>query len=148
MNLIQALTEDMKESMRAGDAERTAVVRMLRGSLKNEEIKLGHALSEEEGLKVLQREAKQRRDAAAQYREADRPELAEGEERELAQIERYLPQPLSNEELDALISQVIAETGADSISQMGRVVGETMKRAGVRAEGARVSAAVRARLGS
>ncbi len=146
MPLLDTLTQDLKNSMLAGDTERTALIRLLRSALKNEEIKLGRPLGEDEALKVLQREAKQRRDSAEQYRQAGRPELAEAEDAERTRIEGYLPQPLSEEELGTLIDQVVEQTGAGDISQMGRVVGEVMKRAGARVEGARVSAAVKGRL--
>jgi uncharacterized protein YqeY len=148
VTINEQLTEDMKASMREGQADRTGVLRLLRGSLKNEEIKVGHPLDEAEMLKVLQREAKQRRDSIAAYREAGREELAAREEAELAVIGEYLPQAMSEDELAKVVDEVIAETGASSAAQMGAVIGGVMKRVGARAEGGTVSRLARERLGA
>jgi uncharacterized protein len=146
VTINEQLTEDMKASMKAGQADRTGVLRLIRGALKNEEIKVGHPLDEAEVLKVLQREAKQRRDSIAAYRYANRPELAEHEEAELAVISEYLPEAMSDEELAQVVDEVIAETGATTPAQMGAVIGGVMKRVGARADGGTVSRLVRERL--
>jgi uncharacterized protein YqeY len=146
VTINEQLTEDMKASMKAGQADRTGVLRLIRGALKNEEIKVGHPLDEAEVLKVLQREAKQRRDSIAAYRDANRPELAEHEEAELAVISEYLPEAMSDEELAQVVDEVIAETGATTPAQMGAVIGGVMKRVGARADGGTVSRLVRERL--
>jgi uncharacterized protein YqeY len=136
----------MKASMKAGDAQRTGVLRLMRGALKNEEIKLGHALDEPEAMKVVQREAKQRRDSIAAYREAGREDLAAREEAELAVVQGYLPEALSDAELAQVVDEVIAETGASQPAQMGAVIGGVMKRVGARADGGVVSRLVREKL--
>ena len=146
LGITDKLTEDMKASMKSGDAERTGVLRLLRGALKNEEIKVGHTLDEDEVLKVLQREAKQRRDSIEAYRSADREDLAAKEEVELAVVLGYLPQALSDDELAQIVDEVIAETGATEVKQMGAVIGGVMKRVGARAEGGTVSRLVREKL--
>jgi uncharacterized protein len=146
VTINEQLTEDMNASMKAGQADRTGVLRLIRGALKNEEIKVGHPLDEAEVLKVLQREAKQRRDSIAAYRDANRPELAEHEEAELAVISEYLPEAMSDEELAQVVDEVIAETGATTPAQMGAVIGGVMKRVGARADGGTVSRLVRERL--
>ncbi|MDB5178093.1 MAG: Glutamyl-tRNA(Gln) amidotransferase subunit [Patescibacteria group bacterium] len=146
MGITEQLTEAMKTSMKAGDAERTSVVRLLRGALKNEEIKVGHVLEEAEALKVLQREAKQRRDSIEAYRSAGRDDLADKEEAELVVIAGYLPEAMSDEELAKVVDEVIAETGATDAKQMGAVIGGVMKRVGARAEGGAVSRLVREKL--
>jgi uncharacterized protein YqeY len=143
----QRLTEDMKISMKAGEAERTGVLRLLRGAIKNEEIKIGHPLDESEALKVLQKEAKQRRDSIAAYESAGRADLKLVEQAELGIIEGYLPDAMSEAELKTIIEAVISELGSVDAQQMGQVIGAVMKRAGARADGALVSRLVRERLG-
>jgi uncharacterized protein YqeY len=146
MTIAERLTEDMKTSMREAQADRTGTLRLLRSALKYEEIKLGHALSDDEVLKVLQREAKQRRDAKEQYEGANRPELAAKEAAELVIIAEYLPQAMTDRELAVVVDEVIAETGARTPAQMGMVIGGVMKRVGARAEGGAVSKLVKEKL--
>ena len=146
MTISEQLTEDMKTSMKAGEADRTAVLRLLRGAMKNEEIKTQQPLSEPEMLKVLQREAKQRRDSIEAYRVAGRQDLREQEERELAVIATYLPEAMSEAELKQIVDAVMTETGAASPAAMGMVIGKVMAQVGARAEGGVVSRLVRERL--
>lgn len=146
MTLSEQLTEDMKSSMKAGEVDRTNTLRLLRGALKNEEIKGGHALDEAEALKVLQREAKQRRDSIDAYTSAKRDDLAAHEQMELDIIAGYLPQAMSDEELAKVVDEVVAELGATEVKQMGAVIGAVMKRVGARAEGGAVSRIVREKL--
>lgn len=146
MTIQEQLLDDMKVSMKAGDSERTGVLRLLRSALKNEEIKVGHELDEAEGLKLLQREAKQRRDSIEAYKAASRDDLREIEEMELAIIGTYLPQPMSEDEVKAVVDEVVTELGASSPAQMGQVIGVVMARVGAKAEGGLVSRLVRARL--
>ena len=148
MNIQQTLTEDMKNSMKAGEADRTGVLRLLRGAIKNEEIKTGHPLAQDEALKVLQREAKQRRDSIAAYDAAGRADLKQVEQNELGIIEAYLPDAMSEADLKDVIESVVAELGTTDKQQMGQVIGAVMKRAGARAEGGLVSRLVRERLGA
>lgn len=143
MTIAEQLTQDMKDSMKAGDSDRTGVLRLLRGALKNEEIKLGHPLEEAEVLKVLQREAKQRRDSITAYREASREDLLAIEEAELTVVQAYLPQALSEAEINVIVAEVMAEMGASGPSAMGAVIGGVMKRVGAQAEGGIVSRLVR-----
>ena len=146
MTIAENLTEDMKASMKAGNSERTGVLRLLRGAIKNEEIKSGHALDEAEALKVIAREAKQRRDSIAAYQEANRADLAEIEESELKVIGEYLPTALSEAELSKIVDEVIAEVGATGMQQMGAVIGGVIKRVGTRADGGAVSKLVKEKL--
>ncbi len=148
MTIAERLTDDMKSSMRAGDTRTTGVLRLLRAAMKNEEIKLGHELSEDEAMKILQREAKQRRDSIEQYNAGGRPELAAGEEAELVIVNAYLPQPMSQDDLAKVVDEVIAAQGATSPAQMGTVIGGVMSRVGAAAEGGAVSKIVRERLGA
>jgi uncharacterized protein YqeY len=136
----------MKASLKAGDQERTGVIRLLRGAMKNEEIKTGHALSEDEALKVLQREAKQRRDSIEAFQAAGRTDLADKERTELAIVSEYLPQAMSEAELAKVVDEVVAEIGASGMAQMGQVMGAVMKRVGAQADGATVSRLVKEKL--
>ena len=146
MALPTQIDQDLATSMKEGVVARTAVLRLVKSSLKNEQIKLGHELSEAEALKVLQREAKQRKDSIEQYRAGNRADLAESEQHELTIIEAYLPQQMSPDELEQLVDSVIAETNATGVAQMGAVIGAVLARAKGRADGAAVSQLVRQKL--
>lgn len=146
MGLAEQLTEDMKTSMKAGTADRTGVLRLIRGSVKNEEIKLGHPLTEDEILKVLSKEAKQRQDSISAYSAAGRDDLVKQEEMELGVIKEYLPEALGEAELEKLVDEAIKETGAADMKQMGAVIGAVMKKAGASADGGAVSKIVREKL--
>src|SRR6266700_2210071 len=123
VSIAEQLTEDMKASMRAGNAEKTRTLRLLKSSMKYEEIKVGHQLTDEESLKLLQREAKQRKDSITAYEVAGRRELAAGENSELTIIQGYLPQALSEDELKQIVDEVVSEVGATDMKQMGAVIG-------------------------
>lgn len=146
MGISEQLTEDMKSSMKAGTADRTGVLRLLRGSIKNEEIKIGHELSDEEVLKVLTKEAKQRQDSIEAYSAANRTDLVKQEEMELGVIKEYLPEALSESELESMVEEAIKQTGASDMKQMGAVIGVVMKKSGARADGGAVSKLVREKL--
>jgi len=146
MTISEQLTADLATSMKAGDATRTGVLRLLRGSMKNEEIKVGHPLDQPESLKVLQREAKQRKDSIEQYEAASRLDLADIEKGELTIIQSYLPTAMSSAELEKVVEEVIAQLGATDAKQMGAVIGAVMARVGATAEGGSVSQLVRAKL--
>jgi uncharacterized protein len=146
VSIAEQLTEDMKASMKAGNADRTNVLRLLRGALKNEEIKVGHSLGDDEVLKVLQRESKQRKDSIEAYTQAGRTDLVDKEEAEQKIIQEYLPEALSEADVAKIVDEVIAETGATDMKQMGAVIGGVMKRVGAAAEGGLVSKLVREKL--
>lgn len=142
----QQIDQDLTASMKEGVVARTSVLRLLKASMQNEQIKLGHELSEAEVVKVLQREAKQRRDSIEQYRSGGRDDLADSEQHELDVIQAYLPDQMPEEELAGVVDAVITELGAEGLSQMGVVIGAVMKRVNGRADGAAVSQLVRTRL--
>jgi uncharacterized protein YqeY len=146
VSISEQLTADMATSMKAGTTERTGVVRLLRSSLKNEEIKVGHLLGDDEVLKVLQREAKQRRDSIEAFTSAGRTKLAATESTELAIITGYLPQPMTETEITKVVDQVIASQNASDMKAMGAVIGAVMSEVGARAEGGVVSRIVKSRL--
>jgi uncharacterized protein len=136
----------MEASMKAGDTARTGTLRLLRGAVKNEEIKIGHPLDESEVLKVLGREAKQRRDSVEAYQQGGRDDLVDKEKAELAVIGEYLPAAMSEEELGRLVDEVAGELGATDMKQMGAVIGAVMGKVGGRADGGAVAQLVRKRL--
>ena len=145
--MLQQLTDDMKAAMKAGDKLKLSSIRMLRAAIKNKEIEIGHALSEAEALDVAGKIVKQRLDAAHQYDEAGRDELRDKELAEAAIFQAYLPEPLSDEALTALIDQAIADTGASSMRDMGKVMGIVKAKAEGRADMGKLSGIVKARLG-
>ena len=146
MAIAEQLVTDISASMKSGDSARTSTLRLLRSAIKNEEIKIGHELAEEEVMKVLMREAKQRRDSIAAYEEAGRTELVAEEKAELEIISTYLPQPLSEDELKSIVEAKIAELGATDIKMMGAVIAAVMKETAGKAEGSEVSRLVKTAL--
>jgi len=141
--LIERITEDMKRAMKAGDKPRLAAIRMLRAAIKDREIELGHALSDAEVEAVLTRLLKQRRDAAAQYAEAGRDDLAAAERAEAELIQSYLPEPMGDDELRALIERIVADTAATGLRDMGKVMAELKARADARVDMSRAAAIAR-----
>ncbi|HWJ27653.1 MAG TPA: GatB/YqeY domain-containing protein [Flavisolibacter sp.] len=145
MSLEQKIMAEMKEAMKAKDE---ATLRGLR-AIKAEIIKAktepgaGGEVSEEKEVSMLQKMMKQRRDSLEIYQQQNRPDLAQKEQEEMAVIERFLPKQLSEEELKAELRQVIAETGASSPADMGKVMGVATKKLAGRADGKAISAAVK-----
>ena len=146
MSFQSQLDQDLTTSMKEGIVARTAVLRLLKTSLKNEQIKQGAELTDEQALKVVQREAKQRRDSIDQYTKGGRDDLAASEQAELEIIQTFLPEQMGEVELAGIVDSVIAETGATSAAQMGVVIGAVMKLVAGKADGAAVSALVRQKL--
>ena len=144
--ILNQLKSDMKEAMKAKEAERLSTIRMLISALNNEKISAQRDLTDEDAITVLSREAKKRRDAAAQYRDGDRIELAEKEERELVTVEAYLPAQLSDAEVEAIVAEVIASTGAASKADMGKVMGPVMAKVKGQCDGKRVKDIVMSKL--
>ena len=119
------------------------MLRLLITAMKNEQIKLGTELSDEQALKVLATQAKQRKDSITAYQAADRQDLADNEAAELPIIEAYLPAQMSDEDLEAVVAATIAQVGATSPADMGKVMGATMGKVQGKADGGRVSATVK-----
>lgn len=141
--LRDRLETDLKAALRAGDTIARDTIRFTLAALKNAEIEKGGPLTPAEELALLQREAKRRMESIEQFRAGNRQDLVEREEAQLAVLRRYLPAPLSDEELATLVADVIAETGAQGIKDMGKVMPVVMERVAGRADGRRVSAVVR-----
>ena len=148
--LKATLQRDLTTAMRAQDKVRAGTLRMTLSAVTTEEVagKQARALSDDEVLRVITKEAKKRREAAEAYTGANRPELAAQEEAELEVLEAYLPAQLSDEELDELARVAVSETGATDMRGMGGVMKVLQPRVAGRAEGGRVAAAVRQALGA
>ncbi len=143
VTLLSTLNADMKTAMKAKDKERLAVIRMLKASLQNEEIKVGHELNADEELTILSREMKQRRDSLAEFEKAGREDLSEKVKIEIAIVEKYLPAQLSDEEIRQIVAQAIADTNATSPSEFGKVMGAVMPKVKGKADGNQVNAIVK-----
>ena len=146
MTIFERLTEDMKTAMKAGDKERLSTIRLLRGQLKNAMIDKKDDLSEEEEIAILSNAAKKRRESIEAYGKAGRDDLVEKEKKELEVIQSYLPQPLSPEELEEIVDQAIAEANAQTMKDMGRVMGLIMPKVKGRADGKHINEMVRSKL--
>lgn len=146
MALKEQLTEDMKSALRAGDRERLSVLRMLLSAVKQKEIDERIDLDDDGVLAVIEKMIKQRRDSEKQYRDAGRAELADAEAAEIVVLESYLPEPLAETELTALIDAAVAETGAESMRDMGKVMGILKPQVQGRADMGAVSAQVKEKL--
>src|SRR5882762_1898855 len=147
MSLKEQIIGDMTASMKAKDAARTSTLRLLKSAISYREIEKGGELDEEELLKLLRSQVKQRRDSVEQYGKGGRQDLVDKELAEIAVIEGYLPQAASPEEIDKAVAEAIAETGATSMREMGAVMKAVMPRlAGKNADGRAVSEAVKAKL--
>jgi uncharacterized protein len=146
MTLIQRMEGELKEAMLARDTDRRDALRLLLNSLKAAEKELQRPLSEEEELQVLQRERKRRLEAAGAFRGGGCDEQAEAEERELAVLREFMPEPLSEEELEEIVDDAIAENGATSMRDFGRVMADVMPQISGRADGSVVSQLVKEKL--
>lgn len=148
MPLKDRISDDVKQAMRAGDKPRLTTLRMITAAIKQREVDERVEVDEAGVLAIVEKMIKQRRESAEQYRAGNRPELAEAEDSEIEILQSYLPEPLSEAELDQVIDQAIAEVGASDVSAMGQVMGLVKARVQGRAEMREVSGRVRARLAS
>jgi hypothetical protein len=146
MSLIARIEEELAEARRERDTERRDALSLILSNLRSAEKELQRELNDQEELQVLQRERKKRVEAAEAFRDGGNEERAEGEERELAVIEEFMPEPLSEEELETIIDDAIAECGATSIRDLGRVMADVMPQVAGRADGSAVSQLVREKL--
>lgn len=138
MRLTEQIRADLTDAMKAQQKEKTSTLRMLQAAIKNEQINLGHELSDEEAMSVVRKAVKQRHDSIEQYTNANRPELAEKESAEIEILKVYLPPELSDAELEAGVREIIASTGAQSKKEMGKVMKEATARFKGRAEGKKI----------
>jgi uncharacterized protein len=146
VSLIARIEDELKSAMRARDQERTDVLRLTLASLRAAEKEVQRPLKGDEELHVLQRERKRRVEAAEAFRGGGREEQAAKEERELAVVEEFMPEPIGEAELERIIDDAIAETSATSLRDLGRVMADVMPQVAGRADGSVVSQLVREKL--
>ena len=146
MSRIATIEEQLRDAMKSREAERRDALRLILNALKNSEKELQRPLSEEEELQVLQRERKRRVEAAEAFRSGGRESQAESEERELAILEEFMPEPLDEEQIEDIVDDAIAEVGATSMADLGRVMADVMPQIAGRADGSVVSQIVREKL--
>ena len=146
MALKERITEDMKSAMRAGEKDRLATIRLVLAAIKQKEVDERIALDDTQVLAVIEKMVKQRKESVAQFEAGGRADLVAKENAELAVLTAYLPEQLSDAEVDALVAKAIADTGAASLKDMGKVVAQVKSAAAGRADMAAVSARVKAKL--
>ena len=150
MSLKEKIDADLKESLKSGKKTRLNAIRSIRAAVLEKEVSIrvggSASLSEEQETEVLVSLAKKRRDAIEQFTAGNRPDLAETEQSELFVIEEYLPEPVSDDEITATVQAIIARTGASSMKDMGRVMGEAMKALKGKADGGKVQQIVKSLL--
>jgi hypothetical protein len=146
MSLIGKLEGELEQAMRDRNADRRDALRLILSSLRSAEKELQRPLHDEEELQVLQRERKRRVEAADAFRAAGREEQAASEEAELEVLEEFMPEPLSDEQLEEIVDDAIAENGATSLRDLGRVMADVMPQIAGRADGSAVSQLVREKL--
>jgi uncharacterized protein len=146
MSLIGRLEGELERALKERDAERRDALRLILASLRSAEKDLQRPLQDEEELQVLQRERKRRVEAADAFRAGGREEQASAEAAELEVLEEFMPEPLSEEELEEIVDDAIAETGATSLRDLGRVMADVMPQIAGRADGSAVSQMVREKL--
>ncbi len=145
MSLRATLSADMKQAMKDREAgkQRLAVIRMVWAAIRNKEIDTKKELDDNEVCALLMKEVKQREDSIAEFKKADRTDLVEENEQEIAILKKYLPEQLGDEELKAMIQEVIATTGAKTMKDMGKVIGAVRAKVSGRAEGGKISTMVK-----
>jgi len=146
MSLIARMEEELRQAMLEKDASRRDALRLILSSLRSAEKELQRPLSDDEELQVLQRERKRRQEAAEAFRTGGREEQAAAEDEELAVLEEFMPAPLSEEEIEEIIDDAIAEVGATSLRDLGRVMADVMPQVAGRADGSQVSQLVKEKL--
>jgi uncharacterized protein YqeY len=146
VTLKERITEDMKTAMRSGEKERLGVIRMLQAAIKQREVDERIVLDDTQVISVLEKMLKQRRESIAQYEAGNRADLVAKETAEMAVLQPYLPAQLGDAELDGLIAAAIAQTGATTVKDMGKVMGIVKAQAAGRADMGAVGARIKAKL--
>ena len=147
MTLKESISTDMKSALKAGEKDRLKVIRLIMADVKRVEVDSRSELDDPGVLGVIEKMVKQRRDSIEQFEKGGRPELAAAEQAEIEVLQTYLPEPLDNAALDALIDRAIADTGASSMRDMGKVMAAVKAEAAGRADMSVVSSRVKSRLG-
>ncbi|MDV2883974.1 GatB/YqeY domain-containing protein [Alkalihalophilus pseudofirmus] len=146
MNLLERLNVDMKNAMKNKDKQKLSVIRMVKSSLQNEQIKLGRELTDDDSLTVLNRELKQRKDSLHEFEQANREDLASKLRDEIAVLEDYMPEQLSEDEVSEIVKETMAEVGASTKADMGKVMGAIMPKVKGKADGGLVNRLVQQHL--
>ena len=144
--MLSRLMNDMKSAMKAGDKAELGALRNLIGKVKAKQIDSGKTLTDDECIKVMATSAKQLKDSIHQYKNGGRDDLAKNEAFELSIVERYLPEQMSEDDVRAIVQKTIADVGAESMKDMGKVMGVAMKAVGGEADGSIVQKMVREEL--
>ena len=144
--LEQKIKQDLVNAMKAGRKDEVSTLRTVLAQVKNERISLGRELEDEDITKVLMNAAKKRKDSIEMFKQGNRQDLVDKEEKEVSYIERYLPEQMSDEEIAEIVDKVIAESGASSMKDIGKVMGPAMAQLKGKADGKKVQAIVRDRL--
>ena len=147
MNLRQRITEDMKTAMRAKDVPRLGAIRLLQAAIKQREVDERIELDDAQVVAVIEKMLKQRRDSISQYEAANRHDLADVEKFEVTVLQAYMPQALSDEEVEQLVVAAVAASGAAGVKDMGKVMAEVKPQVAGRADMGKVSALIKAKLG-
>lgn len=146
MSIRQTISDDMKTFMRAKDTARLGAIRLLQASIKQKEVDERIELNDDQILAVIQKMLKQRKDSIEAYQQANRQDLIDQEQLEIEVLTKYMPEPLSDEEINQFIEEAIAKTGADDMKDMGKVVGVLKSKVAGRADMGEVSKLVRQKL--
>jgi uncharacterized protein len=147
MSLKERITDDMKAAMRSGEKERLGVIRMITSAIKQREVDERITLDDAQVLSVLEKMIKQRKESLVQFQAGNRPDLVDKETAEITLLQTYMPSQLADAELDGLIADAIAATGAATIKDMGKVMGIIKQKAQGRADMGAVGAKIKAKLG-
>jgi uncharacterized protein YqeY len=147
MTLKERITEDMKTAMRAKESERLATIRLIQAAIKQREVDERIVLDDSQVLAAIEKMIKMRKESIAQFQAGNRPDLVEKEEKEIVLLQVYMPEQLSSADLDALIASAIAESGAASVKDMGKVMAIVKTKAQGRADMSAVSGKIKAKLG-
>lgn len=143
MSLLANLNQDMKTAMKAKDKPTLSVVRMLKSAVMNEQISLGHDLSNDEEVAVLSRELKQRKDSVAEFEKGGREDLINATKDEIKVVEKYLPAQLSDDEVKQIVTDTVKDLGAQSMADFGKVMGAVMPKLKGQADGKLVNQTVK-----
>ena len=150
MSLKEKIGEDIKTAMKAKDKVRLQTVRSIKKAILEKEVELRpqgrDSLTPEQEIELLSQQAKQRRDSIEQFKNAGRDDLADKESQELAVIETYLPKQATDEEIEAIIDEIIADSGASTLKDLGKVMGPAMKQLKGKADGKKIQALVKSKL--
>ena len=148
MSLKERITQEMKDAMRSGEKERLGYIRMLQAAIKQREVDERITLDDTQVLSVIEKMIKQRREAIAQFEAGGRADLAAKELAEVALLQTYMPEPLSQADVEALVAEAITETAAATVKDMGKVMALVKTRAAGRADMSAVSAIIKSKLGA